>query len=471
MKSIRFGLIVAIIGMMALPTMSLADDSSTPSLTWNAWGRGLFVPMASPDDGETVPRDTASWGGDSRIGFTLKGESDRVGFWVDMKADGGKINGRDTTSKTFESDPILVYEDDPNNPGNPLFVTAKTEVVYGDSYLQDQQKIWVKPFSFLTVEAGPTIFYDELRGNSMYGAWNWWRFNNIEGEDNIFLRGVVGGGDGRWHNRYNGTYESVPDAGALIHADTNNFHAFAAWNIVENPRTFEYYADVDANPNTPDELVGTYTEQYTTSLMIARGQYGFGYDIDGIGQARIQYIGKAYMKDDEVYTDDDELESYGIINAAFKLDQLVKNLYLDMGVFLTTDDDAENTKAAIYGNYKIGRFTPHLLISAEFDKLKYDAEDDDDTDTGLKIGLGADVDLGSGLTLNLDLRIHNETATGAEDGQTAYLVGIQKGFSNGIIGIGYEATNRNWPNGVKNYEDDEPDENAWAIPIKLEYWF
>lgn len=438
MKSIRFGLILAIVALMALPAVSLADDASTPSLTWSAWGRALFVPMASPEDGETVPRDTSSWGGDSRIGFTIKGESDRVGFWVDMRVDGGQMGGAN------------------------------------DGWLQDQQKIWVKPFSFLTVEAGPTVFYDELRGNSMYGAWNWWRFNNIDGEDNIFLRGVVGGGDGRWHNRYNGDYEGVPDAGAIIHADKNNFHVFAAWNIVEGGVTHNYTTDVNDDGVVDDN--DSFTEQYTTSLMIARGQYGFGYDIDGVGQARAQYIGKAYMKDDEVYLDDDEMESYGIINAAFKIDQLVKNLYLDMGVFLTTDDDAENTKIAIYGNYKIGRVTPHLLITAELDKQKYDADpgDDDDTDTGLKIGLGADIDLGSGLTLNLDLRIHNETAYGAEDGQTAYLVGIQKGFSNGIIGIGFQSTNGNFQGedaGLKNGAEDEPDETAWAIPIKLEYWF
>lgn len=436
MKSIRFGLILAIIGMMALPAISFADDSSTPSITWSAWGRGLFAPFVSndvgpnDDEGEIVPIDASSWGGHTRIGFTIKGESERAGFQVDMNADGGSLG------------------------------------------MQDQQKIWVKPIDILTVEIGPTVFYDTLRGNTAFGSWDWGRFSNIMGEDNVFMRGTAGAGDGKWNfygagdagGRYNLDYEADPAAGAIVHVDTNGFHTFASWNIVEEGRM------VDTNGDDVED----FEEHYTSALMFARGQYGVGYEIPNFGLVRAQYFGKAYAKEGETYvTGEDELETYGVFNAAIKIDQLIKNLYLDMGVFLPTDDEPENSRVAIYANYKFGRFTPHLLIGAEFDQVKWVENiadyDEDDTDTGLKIGLGADIDLGSDLTLVLDLRIHNETAAQHKDGQTAYLVGIQKGFSNGIIGIGYEATNQNW--GGDPITKEETDDVAWAIPIKVEYWF
>ncbi len=423
MRKIIKGLVgIALAVSVALPAVSFAEedtDKPEPAITWNAWGRALFVPVVSNENGETVPRDAASWGWDSRIGFTIKGESDRVGFWVDIKADTGNIDG-----------------------------------------LQDQQKIWVKPTDTVTVEVGPNVFYDELRGNSAFGSWDWMRFRGMNdfygGEDNIFQRGQAGGGDG---SVLRSKDEGDVASGAIVHMDTNGLHVFAALNVVEEGYLFQ---EADDSLGTEDVR-----EQYTSAIMMKRGQYGVGYEIEGLGLVRAQYIGKAYAEEGKIYTEGDELESYSVINAALKVDQAIENLYFDVGVFFSTDDDAENHRIAAYAKYQMETITPHLLM--EFMPDKEDAEGDEGL--GMGIGLGADVDLGRDLILNVDLRYYNETAIAIEDvdNQIGFLVGLKKEFSNGLIGIGFQGTTVDWGDGVVQKED--VDDFAWAIPVKLEYWF
>lgn len=378
------GLVLVVV--IALPLSVFA--ASEAKISWGAWGRAVFAPAVSNANGEVVPREVASWGWDSRIGFTIRGESERVGFQADMKADANKIN------------------------------------------TNDQQKIWIKPTDTLTVEFGPNVFWDTLRGNAAFGSWDWIRFNGIGGEDTIFARGRAG--------------ENAA-GGAIVHYDQNGMHAFGVLNVVES-------AD---------------REDFTTALMLQRGQYGFGYELKGLGLARIQYIGKAYDKDPS----SDELESYAVINGAVRIDQAIANLYLDAGVFVPTDTDNTNgdrTKIAAYVKYTLSpKITSHLLAEAELDKPNAEGKEG----TGIKCGVGADVDLGNGLALNTDVRFHNENAvaTADVDSQVAFLVGIKKGFSNGVIGIGFEGTTHQFTGGVVDKEN--ADDFAWAIPIRLEYWF
>ncbi len=407
-------LVGVVLGLVAsLPICVLAEEEVAPKLSWGAWGRAIFAPAVSNQGGEVVPRDAASWGWNSRIGFTLRGESKNVGFHVDMKADTGEL-----------------------------------------ADLQDQQKIWVRPIDSVTIEFGPNVFYDTLRGNGAYGSWDWLRFNGIGGEDSIFARGQAGGGDG--------THTPNAAAGSIVHFDSNGWHAFAALNVIEDGSEIkkgEEIRDIDADGNADKEA-------YTTALMLTRGQYGVGKEIEGLGMARLQYIGKSYVKD----ITKDELESYAIINAAFKLDKAIENVYLDFGVFTPTDSDNTNgdkTTIAAYGNYKLGTITPHLLVEAILDKADADGKEG----TALKVGAGADFDLGNGYGLNTDLRFHNETAVAVKDvdNQTAFLVGLKKGFSNGVIGIGLEGTTQDFGGGVVGKE--KADDFGWAIPIRLEYWF
>lgn len=137
-----------------LMILALVGSAAFAEISFGAWGRGIFLPYI--DDGVNDPTaDTKStWGGAPRIGFTVNGVSDNVGFQIDLNADGALDN------------------DSENN-----FLT------YGD-----QQKIWVKPISMLKVELG-RVYDDTLRGNACFGVFDWYRpYGTWTGEDVIFDR-------------------------------------------------------------------------------------------------------------------------------------------------------------------------------------------------------------------------------------------------------------------------------------------
>jgi len=132
-----------------LMVLALVASAVTAEVTLGAWGRGIFLPVY--DNAVDTTTDTGpswgGWGGDtSRIGFTINGVSDNVGFQIDANVDGGA-------------------------PG-----------------LGDVQKIWVKPMDMITVSMG-NIFDDTLRGNAAFGSFNWYRaLGNGDGEDITFSR-------------------------------------------------------------------------------------------------------------------------------------------------------------------------------------------------------------------------------------------------------------------------------------------
>lgn len=377
---------------MACPVQVFAEEV-TPGIRIGGWGRVVFVPAISNRNGEVVPIETTSWGwGDGRIGFTISGVSEQVGFQADINVDSGSVG------------------------------------------THDQHKVWAKLMDGkLTVELGATAWYDTLRGNSAFGAWNWFRPLGIGGEDNIFLRTVAG--------RNMGPANAV--GGAIIHYDANGLHTFAALSVVENSDR----------------------ENYTTAMMLERGQYGFGYEIENFGLARVQYIGKSYDKDPM----SDELESYGVINGALRIDKAIEKLYLDVGAFVPTDTDVENVKVAAYANYQMSDvMKTHLLVEAELDKADATGKEG----TGLSAGLGVDYGLGNGLDLKFDFRFNNETsvATAGVDNQLAFLAGITKFIGNGVIGIGVQGTTWEFAGG-DNVTKEKVDDFSWAVPVTVEYWF
>ncbi len=130
-----------------LMILALVGSAAFAEITFGAWGRGVFVPvMNSGASGvDSTSADAASWGADLiRVGFTVSGVSDNVGFQVDVTGE---------------------------NVGTG-----------------DQQKIWVKPFNGVTVTVG-NYFDDTLRGNAAFGSFNWYRpYGTWTGEDVIFDR-------------------------------------------------------------------------------------------------------------------------------------------------------------------------------------------------------------------------------------------------------------------------------------------
>ncbi|AZO95141.1 S-layer homology domain-containing protein [Halocella sp. SP3-1] len=404
--------------------------ASKPKITFGAWGRAIFAPWVEADNGDSVPIQTTSWGWDNaRLGFTLKGENEdgTVGVHVDHKYDGGETNTH-----------------------------------------QDQQKIWVKPFDNLTVEVGPSVFYDTLRGDSAYGAWNWLRFNEQDDEDVIFARGKAGKGDQSIINHNGGLDEGIY-AGALIHYDRDGFHAFTSLDQSDG-----HLRDENKKTSETEE----YDDDYTTSDMFQRGQYGFGYEIPGVGLVRAQYIGKVYLEGTSNDPTEDKVENYGVFNAALKLDNLAPDFTLDVGYFHPTEEfkDTGDSKHGYkqlnaYANYTgIESWTLHSTVQTKFDK----EDEKGDEDLGFGLGFGTDYNfavadglMAGSYTVNTDLRYFNENWTGYDDSIGA-LVGISKNYDNGKIGIGLEYTSTQFAGEAVTTDTEEAN---WTIPIVLEYWF
>jgi len=379
----------------------------------SAWGSAIFAPWVKSYDGDdNVPLQTTNWGGNNaRIGWTIKGESEsgNIGFQVDSNADGGDFGH------------------------------------------QDQQKVWAKPTENLTIELGPSVFYDALRGNSVYGSWNWLRFADLDDEDAIFARAKAGKGDAS--NIHQNSDQDEVYAGTIVHYDNDQFHAFAS---------------LDQSKGS-----SAVSEEYTTSKMLERGQYGLGYELDGIGMVRAQYIGKAYLDDPS----DKELKNYGIFNAALKLDNLADDFTLDVGYFHPTEEfgvtgDSKHGYKGLnaYAKYTaIDSWTLHSTVQTKFDKK----DKDDDEGLGMQLGVGADYNfnltdgvMAGNYTVNTDLRYFNENWT-ANDNSVGALVGISKNLSNGRVGIGVEYTSTKF---AGEYSPDAED-SKWTVPIIVEYWF
>lgn len=69
---------------------ALVMGGAFAQISFGAWGRGMFVPVQVAPGAELKDATTtvaASWGGNPRIGFTIRGSSDNIGFQVDMTGD------------------------------------------------------------------------------------------------------------------------------------------------------------------------------------------------------------------------------------------------------------------------------------------------------------------------------------------------------------------------------------------------
>jgi len=198
-KAVVLGMI-----LLALGTLVYAADAGV-SVT--GWGRGLFAIEGGEDVEATV---TDSWGANmTRVGVSVIGTSDNVGFQVDIDTDVGM--------------PVA----------------------------GDQQKIWVKPFDMLTLQVG-RIYDDTLRGSGSFGAWNWLRYGSMSGDDLVFGRVGVGG---------QVNFE-------LAVAPTEGFYAFAA--LGGNGTNLQAAADTAQNVFHGGQFGAGYT---ITGIGVARAQY------------------------------------------------------------------------------------------------------------------------------------------------------------------------------------------------------
>ena len=368
-----------------------------------SWGRAIFSPVGTLDGGKTfVSNETISWmggKGTSRMGFSVHGESENVGFNVDLKADG-----------------------------------------YSELGINDTAFFWAKPWSFLEVKIGK-VQDDTGRGNLCYGMFNWWRMGfGFTGEDLTFTRFGNGGG-----GQANGAIVKItPIEGLWI---------IGAFNL----------NDTDSNTVEATKVFGN------------QSQYGVGYNINGVGSVRAQYIGQA-----NATNKDGDTVANGKAEVAFDL-TAVDGLYVTVGAQIPFAFDAldvsktasNQVKIAAGADFKLAAVTLHAIVDARLPNTVSTSVDAKTTLGGrIGVGVGADVDFGNAIGLVADIRFQSEqdkvyedtaagttTTTTTVDSSLSFLVGLSKGLTNGSIGVGFEGE-------IQKITTSDSQFN-WAIPVVI----
>jgi len=377
-KALAILMIFALVASVAFAEVSIG-----------AWGRGLFVPVYSTGaDGDTAATtNKASWGGNPRIGFTISGSSDNVGFQVDLKADSGK---------TLD--------------------------------IGDQSKIWVKPMDMLKISLG-RVYVDNLRGNAAFGSWNWDRAygDGSYGEDFTFTRVMTAPNSRAWDNAQGVVFEVTP-MDALFFAV-----AFRDVNGEVEPNRGKIGYDEEGF-----EIISP--EGRTTSALFSNMQAAIGYTIQDVGQIKAQIMRSemTWKVPDfdmgDVYVNVDADKNDDTVELAFNL-TMIENLFAEIGYRMTTESDLKQVN--LYGNYKMDAFTFHVASRFELDKSYID-DGAVEEGTGIYVGGGVDYDLGNGIGVSGDIRFQNDVMVGGGDSVVAFFAGVTKGFSNGLIGAGVE---------------------------------
>ena len=396
-----------------------------------SWGRSVWTPVAYDDaDGKVKSWEGISWGGNfSRIGITVHGESENVGFALDMNADDYGKKG------------IGVH---------------------------DFAHIWAKPWSWLEVKVGKTQD-DTGRGNIAYGMFNWKRMGaGWTGDDVTFTRF----GDGKGEQAKGAIVKVTPVEGLW---------AIAAFDVQDD-----------------GEAVSTFGNHE---------QYGIGYEIDGIGHIRAQYIGGKNTTDLDGSTVPEDQ-----INAAFDL-AAVENLYLTVGAYIplhlnrgeiktttkgelipesfyfdtetgekkpntyestSISDTIPQVKLAVGASYKVAAVTFNAFFVGNLpnpNKIKVDGFEVS-KDFNCQVGVGADVDLGNGIGLVADVRFssavsysNSSTTLKASGEEVVFLVGASKALTNGSIGIGFQGDINTVI--TSDFKDNSNTRFNWCIPVVI----
>ncbi len=377
--------VLATLGLI-LATSSVVSTVSAAEVKIGAWGRGFFVPFYSDGDSDAQTFDAVSWGaGNPRIGISIIGSSDNVGFQIDLNGDNG--------------------------------IGA-----------HDQQKIWVKPFEMLTLTVG-RAYDDALRGNGTFGDFDWLRISGT-GEDLTFAR----------MSTYDGPY---------VRSWGEGHGAIIALDPVKEMHAYVGFKNISTAMKTKDAMKNL--------------QIGAGYNIAEKAHIRAQYIGTFTPG----ATEDAKGVDLSAINAALKL-TLSESFYADVGAFIATkkEDAGYTARVAAYLKYATGPIALHGLGNFKVGVKDLEGEDA----TGMELALGFNYAIGeNGLGLVTSFRYQNEADVGVKDGRIGGLVGIEKGFSNGKVGIGVEFSTTN----MAFYgETGKAVENATIlVPVKVEYWF
>lgn len=393
-----------------LMVLALVASAATAEITFGAWGRGLFVPVQNTgaDDEDNSATTAISWGTPNpRIGMTIKGVSENAGFQIDWNSDGASFG------------------------------------------ISDQNKIWVKPVSMVTVSIG-RVFDDTLRGNACFGAWDWYRaysvVSAIGSEDFVF---------GRIDTLNQGFVVSVAPMDAL--------YIVASFNDLGKYQKTEYLlGDFQIQAGYTIANIGQiragYKSVQTNEVEAAAGTTSTVWDdanangaID-VGEVTYNTVGAVAASDAEVA---------GTVEVAFKL-TAIENLYADIGMRMVTNTDiqADTKDINIYASYKMDALKLHFIGQFQLCNDILNA-DGDDINTAFMVGAGVEYALANGLGLEGDVRYLSENSAIVHgygvDATTSFFAGISKSFSNGNIGAGVEVISA--------------ENTGYAIPIRMGYSF
>jgi len=405
--------------LATLVLVLVASTVSAAEVKVGAWGRGFFVPYYTDGASDAKSMDAVSWGaGNPRIGMTISGTSDNVGFQVDFNGDGGAIGAG------------------------------------------DQQKIWVKPIEMVTLSVG-RAYDDTLRGNGCFGDFDWLRITGT-GEDLTFAR--VTTHDGPFKPATIGAADEAMQ-GAIVALDPmKELHAYVAFRGITKSSTME-----NAMKNLQ---VGA---GYTIGTL---GQFRAQYI--GVGKAKVDAVADDPETADVDETAPEEEEfNLSVINAAFKL-TMVQNLYADLGIFfpLEKDDYGKDMTVAAYVKYTMGAIGIHALANVSLNQV-YTLGDKEEEEMAMEFAAGFDYAIGNGLGFVSSFRYQNEGAAidgdrkATKDGRIGVMVGVEKAFSNGKIGAGVEFSTTSMASmpEVNDGSTIASEEASIAIPVKVEYSF
>ena len=333
--------------------------------------------------------------------------------------------------------------------------------------VHDIAHFWAKPWSWLEVKVGKTQD-DTGRGNIAYGMFNWKRMGaGWTGEDVTFTRFGNGGGG----QAQGAILKVTPVEGLWI---------IGAFDVQDN-----------------GEAVSTFGNH---------AQYGVGYNIEGIGHIRAQYIGG------EKTTDmDGNTVAKDQINAAFDL-TAVENLYLTVGAYIplhlnrgdykphykgtpidksfyfdtesgspkqneyknnSIEESIPQVKLAVGASYKVAAVTFNAFFVGYLpNTVKISGIGEITKDFNCQVGVGADVDLGNGIGLVADVRFSSavsysdsSTTHKASGEEVVFLVGASKALTNGSIGIGFQGDINTVI--AENFTDNSNTRFNWCIPVVI----
>jgi len=298
--------------------------------------------------------------------------------------------------------------------------------------LTDQNKAWINPMPGLQIETGISLETDTWRDTADFGSWDWIRFQGTSGDSWAFKR--IGNGNMATDINYN----------------KDGVGAWALW---------------DQGKTTGGQAVN--------ATLATQLQVGAAYTIPDVGQIKAQYLGNNVGDGGGIIGTQTKTSASGIINVAFDYKGM-ENLTESVGLYIPTasSDMGYVLQIADYTGYKMEKTKLNLMLGLSLPQT------DNKGDSGMSIvgGLGADYDLGDAMTVGGDIRYTDPIALGGgvaskadglKNGMTGFMVDLTKGFSNGLIGVGFEYSTI--AIGATPQKDNST--GHWAIPVRMEEWF